>query len=167
MQELIIGGSGFIGGALRRHLPPATLWTSHRHGVAPILLDLRDVRFVPPGDVVYLCGGANGAKPCEGSQDAFRTNVDGPIEVARIVTARGGFMVWISSMSIEWGSMGYQRQKLAAESVLRLMPSVGVVRAGRVTKDNLDDLCATLIRVGRERVTGLTRWGTDEIAYAK
>ena len=167
MKELVIGGGGFIGGVLRRNLPAQTPWTSHRHGVAPFKLDLLAVSFVPDCDIAYICAGANGAKACEGNQDAFRVNVDGPIEIARIVTGRGGFVVWIGSMSVEWMGAAYQRHKLAAEGVLRLMRGVGVVRAGRVVNGNVDDLCRTLIRVGRNREEGLIRWGNDELAYTK
>jgi len=167
MKELVIGCTGFIGGALFGMLPGA-IGTSSRPGGQHLHLDLRDVREVPACDIAYICAGANGAKRCEGSQDSFLVNVDGPIEVARIVTERGGFVVWISSMSIEWmGAAAYQRQKLAAESVLRLMPGVGVVRAGRVVRDNVQDLCMALIRIGRSRQAGLVRWGNDELAYAR
>ena len=146
---------------------PGAAGTTRRRGKGT-LLDLRFPVRVPDADVVYICAGANGAKACEGEQDSFLVNVDAPIDIARQVFARGGFTVWISSMSVEWFAGGaYQRQKLAAECVLRTMPSVGIVRAGRVTKDNVDDLCETLIRVGRNRVSGVTRWGSDEIAYQK
>lgn len=130
-------------------------------------LDLGDVLDVPECDVAYICGGANGAKRCEGNQASFRMNVDGPIEIARLMAARGGFTVWIGSMSVEWMDGAYQRQKLAAETILRTMPGVAVVRAGRVVKDNVHDLCYTLMRVGRTRKAGLTRWGSDDIAYQK
>lgn len=168
MSELIIGGAGFIGTAMRRLLPDAR-FTSRQHIDERYALDLRNFGAddVPACDVAYLCAGANGAKACEGSQDAFRANVDGPIELARIIGARGGFLVVISSMSVEWLDTAYQRQKLAAECVLRTLPAVGIVRAGRVVGANVDELCGTLIRVGRNRVAGVMRWGSDEIAYQK
>jgi nucleoside-diphosphate-sugar epimerase len=166
VRELIIGGDGFIGTALRRSLPEAVATTRRRDMVGPFL-DLLEVRAVPACDVAYLCAGANGAKACEGSQAAFRVNVDAPIEIARLVAAGGGFTVFVSSMSVEWLSTAYQRHKLAAEGALRAMPAVGIVRAGRVVKTNLDELCETLIHVGRNRVAGVTRWGSDELAYQK
>ena len=161
----MIGASGFIGRALVEMAPEAV--TAGRGPENDLYMDLRTVRDVPPCEVAYICAGANGARVCEGNQDAFLANVDGPIEVARIVGSRGGFTVWISSMSVEWGAGAYQRQKLAAETVLRNMRGVGIVRAGRVTRDNVKDLCAALLRVGRGRLGGVTRWGTDEIAYQK
>lgn len=170
MKELVIGATGFIGACLRTHLSITgadVTGTARRAGDQEHALDLLDFEDVPPGDIVYLCAGANGAKACEGSQDAFRVNVDATIRIAQAVARRGGFTVWISSMSVEWLDTAYQRQKLAAESVLRVLPSVGVVRAGRVLADNVHELCVEMARVGRARVEGVTRWGNDEVAYRK
>lgn len=128
------------------------------------MLDFKDV---PEADTVYVCAGANGAKRCEGVQESFRVNVDAPVEIARIVGARGGFTVCVTSMSVEWLDGAYQRQKLAAESMLRVMPSVGIVRAGRVTKENVGELCVAIASVGRLKRTGVTRWGSDDISYTK
>lgn len=161
MLELVIGRTGFIGSAMLRYLGPNAVGTSRRHGE----FDMLSFKDVPPGDIVYICAGANGAKACEGNQDSFRVNVDAPAEIARIVTRRGDFVVFISTMSAEWLSTAYQRQKLAAETILRAMPGVGVVRAGRVLASNIDDLCATMARVGRNHIEGVTRWGNDDIAY--
>lgn len=164
-MELIIGASGFIGKALHRMLPDA-ICTSRKPG-AEHYLDLLDITEMPECQVCYLCAGANGAKTCAGSQDAFRVNVDAPIAMAHEVGRSMQFLVYISSMSVEWNEGAYTRQKLAAEMVLRTMPGVGIVRAGRVVQSNVDSLCETMIRVGRERINGITRWGSDEIAYQK
>jgi dTDP-4-dehydrorhamnose reductase len=163
MRELIIGATGRIGKVLSKKLPDA-IRTSSSDGNLP-LLDLLHVKTIPLCDIVYICGGINGTKPCEGNEFAFRINVDGPVNVARIMAARGGFSVYISSMSIEWLGAAYQRQKLAAETILRTMPNIGIVRAGRVTGDNIEALCEMLIKVGRERIEDVTLWGTDNIAY--
>mgnify|MGYP001581889835 CR=1 FL=1 len=167
MKEIVIGATGFIGSALLRNLGPTARGTARRQLDGCSALDL--LRFVPNdipvAEILYLCAGANGAKACEGSQDAFRMNVDAPIQIARIAAARGHFMVFISSMSVEWLSTGYQRQKLAAEGVLRTMDNVGVVRAGRVLAGNVDELCAVMMSVGRTRTAGVIRWGNDDIAY--
>lgn len=168
MRELVIGATGFIGQALCQQLPEAAR-TARRVGPYEAYLDLADFRDnnLPACDIAYVCAGANGAKACEGNQESFRVNVDAPIEIARVVAARGGFTVWISSMSVEWLGGAYQRQKLAAECALRPLHTVGIVRAGRVTRDNVADLCRTLVEVGRNRISGVTRWGTDDIAYVK
>lgn len=167
MRELIVGAGGFIGGQLAKRCPDAT--TTCRRPGCDLVLDILNYVELPECDVMYLCAGVNGAWNCEvRPQEAFAANVDAPINIARQIEASGAFMVSISSMSVEWtGGTKYQQQKLAAESVLRTMPSVGVVRAGRVTPDNVGSLCDAILRVGRGRLTGVTRWGTDEIAYQK
>lgn len=170
MKHLVIGATGFIGSALLKHLKAAgadVQGTARRQGLADHAFDLRAIHAVPDADVVYICAGANGAKACEGNQEAFLVNVDAPIRIAEEVGGRGGFTVFISSMSIEWMGAAYQRQKLAAETVLRTRADCAVVRAGRVTRDNLGDLCRTLAMAGTSRFRGLWRWGNDEIAYQK
>lgn len=164
MKPVVIGSDGFVGKHLMQRL--GCPGTSRRDGAAiPFNLLAMDFPALAGFDTIYVCAGANGAKACEGSQDAFIANVDAPIELAKNVDA---FVVWIGSMSVEWFAGGaYQRHKLAAESVLRTMPNVGVVRAGRILASNIDDMTDTLIRVATNRVTGVTRWGNDDIAYAK
>ena len=168
MNELVIGSDGFIGARLMAMAQCEG--TTRRSKTKPEKLHF-DLLDMPPQSkwadkyhVYYLCAGANGAKRCEGSQNAFVANVDAPIAIAKAVK---GFVVYVSSMSVEWMDGAYQRQKLAAETVLRTMPNVGIVRAGRVVNSNVDDLCKALLEVGRGRLTGVTRWGTDEIAYQK
>lgn len=164
MTELVIGADGFIGQRLQQ-LSKAE-GTSRRNPLfLPNSYYLELDRFsdgdLPDADLIYLCAGINGAMKCEGNKDAFRVNVDSTIRIAQHYTPKS-FLVWISSMSSEWANTAYARQKAYAECALRLMPNVGIVRAGRVTKDNLDDLCKTLIKVGREKIEGITLWGSDD-----
>lgn len=164
MREAVLGANGYIGRHLAEILPDAM-------HIGRGSIDLRMLpaqrTLAPACDILYLCAGANGAKACEGNQDSFIVNVDAPIFLAEKMAERGGFMVFISSMSIEWLDTAYQRQKLAAETVLRTMPNVGIVRAGRVVDGNIDDLCATMLKIGRNRLRGVTRWGNDDIAYRR
>lgn len=163
MNPIVIGATGFVGNHLMRRL--GCPGTSRRGGLIPFDLLAMDFSALEPFDTVYLCAAMNGAKACEGSQEAFVANVDAPIELARSVRA---FVVWIGSMGVEWFAAGaYQRHKLTAETVLRTMPNVGIVRAGRILASNLDDLTDTLIRVGANRMAGVTRWGNEDMAYAK
>lgn len=165
-MELVIGADGFIGSRLVEMC--ACVGTSRRPGTKHLHFDLMTEKaVVPTSDIVYICAGANGAKRCEGVQESYRINVDAPIEIAQQVSRYGGFTVWVSSMSVEWMDGAYQRQKRATEGVLRVIPNTAIVRAGRVTRDNLDSLCEHMMAVGRNRFSGLTRWGTDEIAYNK
>lgn len=161
-SELIIGANGFIGAALHKKIPDAA--TTTREKLNLLFLDIAPVGIVDH-DIVYLCAGTNGAKRCEGNQDAFRVNVDATVDLARLCASYHAFMVYIGSMSVEWSDGAYQRQKLAAETILRTMKNVGIVRAGRVLKSNVDELCDFMIEVGRAKEPGLFRWGSDDIAY--
>lgn len=137
----------------------------HHHHV----LDLKEFNSdtLPDADVVYICAGVNGAKNCEGNQEAHRTNVDGTIKLAKHYVGHGAFVVWVSSTTVEWANTSYARQKAMTETVLFNVPNVGIVRAGRVLHSNVDDLCNVLMKVGRDGIEGLTLWGTDEKPYDK
>jgi dTDP-4-dehydrorhamnose reductase len=124
------------------------------------LINLLDFTDVPPADIVYICAGVNGALRCEGSPEAYRTNVDGTIRLVRAYSS--AFVVWISSSTVEWGNSQYARMKAQVEAVLLNNPNVGIVRAGRVLESNVDDLCTTLLKVGRGRIGHLTLWGAEE-----
>lgn len=168
MRELVIGSTGFVGSNLCRHLPaaahtarrPQEMETSYH-------FDLLSQGPLPFADIVYLCAGVNGTLTCANDpQRSWRVNVDGTIYVAEHYNAEGAFLVWISSTTVEWLSEHYGRQKRAAEAHLRAMPNVGIVRAGRVMKSNVDDLCRTMIKIGHNKERGLWLWGEDEKPYA-
>jgi dTDP-4-dehydrorhamnose reductase len=169
MRELIIGGDGRVGVALRRHLPDAG-WTSRRltasSAIPPYDFDLLERGPLPDADVVYICAGVNGALTCsQNAQISYRTNVDGTIYVAEHYRDKA-FVVWVSSTTVEWQMEHYGHQKRITETVLRAMPHVGIVRAGRVLQPEIDDLCRVMIRVGRERERNIVLWNEDERPYA-
>lgn len=118
----------------------------------------------PDGDVIYICAAINGQKRCEGNPESHHVNVDATIRIMKHYVARGAFPVWISSRSLEWSDSTYSRQKAMVECVAINLP-VGIVRAGRITQENVVELCDVLIKVGKERSPGLRVWGTDDIAY--
>lgn len=167
MIEIVIGGEGFIGSHLVEMLgtPIVTAHKlNHLDGRWPfdMLLGGR----LPAGDIVYLCAGVNGALTCaRDPQTSFRTNVDGTINVANHY--KNSFVVWISSTTAEWCAEHYGQQKRITETVLRTMPHVGIVRAGRVTSQNVTDLCRTMIDIGRNKRAGVVLWGEDEKPYEK
>lgn len=168
MTEIIVGVDGFIGSNLAKKLPDA-IHTTHKprpfiDGRWPF--DLLEFGPLPEGDVVYICAGINGHKRCEGNPASHHINVDATIRLAKHYVAKGAFPVWLSSRSLEWSMTTYSRQKAMAECALITMP-VGIVRAGRVTPQNVGDLCDTLISVGRGRKPDLFVWGTDDIAYQR
>lgn len=168
MTEIILGSDGYIGGRLGAHLPDAIKTTrigSYLDGRWP--LDLTHYSRLPEGDIVYFCAGINGAKKCEGNNDSYAVNVDATLKVIREYTKRGTFVVWISSRSIEWAKTDYARHKQVVECALWCNDNVGIVRAGRVTGDNIDALCHELILTGKSRKSGLTVWGSDDVAYER
>lgn len=153
----IVIGAGYIGRRLSKKLGCKATTRAEFN-----LLDF-DPSFLKDYSTIYLCAGANGAKRCEGQQDAYRANVDATQKIAR----HSLFLVWISSMSIEWSEGAYQRQKRQAEALVSNMDNVATIRAGRVVDSNIDDLCDLMVEVGTKRVSGLYRWGNDDIAYQK
>lgn len=169
MRELVIGVDGFIGSRLREMA--GAEGTSRRNPTMHQFHYLDLLGFaemaLPDAAVVYICAGVNGAMNCAGNRDSYRINVDATIRLAQHYSARGAFVVWISSTSVEWSAEAYARQKALAETALRMLPNVGIIRAGRVLKSNVDDLCNHMIAVGRSRIKGVTLWGTDERPYEK
>lgn len=159
-RELVIGADSFIGRRLKQ-LTGAE--GTSRRGNSEHHLDCHfmDVRYLPSADIVYLCAAANGQKICEGNALAYRVNVDATIRLAKHYQGKA-FFVWISSSTVEWANSAYARHKALTETALRMMPGVGIVRAGRVLKSNVDDLCRTLMEVGRNRIEDVTIWGSEE-----
>jgi nucleoside-diphosphate-sugar epimerase len=165
-MELIIGGDGFLGSHLRKWLPEA-LVTTRGHAVHHHL-DLLNPGEVPQCDIAYFCASINGFQPCQGNVYAYRTNVDGTLAVCRKLLKQGSFVVWISSCAVEW-SIGhsYALQKQLVEIALQMQPNCAVVRSGRILPSNVDDLCKTVIKVGHERIEGVTLWGINEPPYGE
>jgi dTDP-4-dehydrorhamnose reductase len=169
MRELVIGVDGFIG---RRMLDLTGAEGTSRgnpcfHGHHHLDLLGFSESDLPKADMVYLCAGVNGAMKCAGNQESYRVNVDATIRLAQHYSSSGSFLVWLSSTSVEWSIEAYARQKAMAETAIRMLPSTGIIRAGRVVRSNLDDLCHRMIAVGRTRTSGVTLWGEDERPYDK
>lgn len=173
LRELIIGATGYIGRALRAHLPDADIAVRHTElltGLARGLLYpfdmLRPIPFAD-ADVVYLCAGINGNLNCSmDPRTSYKVNVDGTIWVAEWCRDHGVFLVWISSTTVMWLNEHYGQQKRIAETYLRAMPNVGIVRAGRVLDSNVDDLCRIMIDLGRNKKRELVLWQEDESPYS-
>lgn len=168
MADLIIGGDGFIGRNLCRHLPNAAI-TTRRNGSLgqnAFYFDMEKRGPLPDADIVYICAGVNGTLTCsQEPQRSYRVNVDGTIYIAEHYRDRA-FVVWISSTTVEWLTEHYGRQKHTAELYLRAMPHVGIVRAGRVMQSNVDELCTLMIRMGLGQEHQIVLWNEDERPYA-
>lgn len=165
--ELIIGMDGFIGRNLCRHIPDA-IKTTRRNAALETAhyFDLAKPSKLPAADIVYICAGVNGTLTCaQDPQRSYRVNVDGSIYVAEHYK-NSAFVVFISSTTVEWLGEQYGRQKRIAETYLRALPHVGIVRAGRVLQSNVDNLCELMIEMGRDRKRGPTLWNPDERPYA-
>lgn len=168
MRELIIGMDGFIGRHLCKHLPQAQCTTRRNAELETAhYFDLVKQGPLPSNiDIAYLCAGVNGTLTCmRDPQHSYRANVDGTIYVAEHCREVGAHLVWIGSTTAEWMREDYGIQKRTAETCLRTMPNVGIVRAGRVLQSNVDDLCRLMIPIGRERRRGVFIWGEDEAPY--
>ncbi len=162
----VIIGEGFIGGMLARLIPDA-IQTTRRPRVLDGRwpYDMTEGGSLPDVEVAFLCAGVNGSLSCaRDPQGSYRTNVDGTVRVAEHYRGKA-FLVWLSSTTVEWSSDDYGTQKRMAESILRQMPHVGIVRAGRVTTGNVRDLCRKMIEVGEAKIPGVHLWGEDEKPY--
>ncbi len=181
MRELIIGGDGRVGSALRRLLPEAMHTTRHSPQPAEFhppwdafYFNMLNPTALPVADIVYICAGVNGALTCaQQPQLSYRVNVDGTIWIAEyyrkppppLVPYNGPFVVWVSSTTVEWQMEGYGMQKRITEMALRGMPHVGIVRAGRVLQPEVDKLCELMIDIGRNRKRGVFLWNEEEKPY--
>ena len=167
MPELIIGMDGFIGRHLCERLPDAIFTTRRRQVYPPkvVYFNLLKPDILPKASVVYLCAGINGNLTCSlDPRTSYKTNVDGTIWVADRCREMGATLVWLSSTTVMWLNEHYGQQKRLAETYLRAMPNVAIVRAGRVLKDNVADLCELLVTMGG-RPGDLITWNEDERPY--
>jgi dTDP-4-dehydrorhamnose reductase len=162
MKALIVGGDGFIGSALVRHLTKdgnTVLATTRRNRESPLFLDmLEKIGELPPVDVVFLVAAVQTFQGCEGNPEAYRVNVDATVEIARRTWCLGAFPVFISSDCVEWGgATAYARHKSLVEMVIHSLGGA-IVRPSRVWNARVFELCQLLEDVGREKLAGVHRW---------
>jgi dTDP-4-dehydrorhamnose reductase len=155
--QLVVGADGQIGGALFFYLKQAlvpvlgTVLDPNQTGSDRLILDLKkdlgNWRLPHPVGVAYFCFGVTKLKEC--SQDprgSARINVQAALDLARILTAQGTFVIFLSSNQIFDGTRPqekadspfspvneYGRQKAQAEQGLREFgDQVAVVRLTKV-----------------------------------
>lgn len=152
--NLIIGGSGLLGKALRLRLDCVAPSRSE--------FDLRggDLSVLPDCDTAYLCAGIRYFQKCEGSASVFQADVDGNLRVARHFLKRGTFVVFVSSDAVEnMAHTAYGRNRLLVEMSLIMQPNVAIIRASRFTEETVGKLADFIIGVGRTQ--GLHYWRDD------
>lgn len=161
MKPLIVGGDAFLGKHLAARLGNAEV-TSRRPGAKHYYYLGKSLPWhLPQSDVIYLVGGITKFKECEIDPQAYHINVDAQLEIASH-HARA-FIVYVSSETCEWPNQtAYGSHKRACE--LGLMAVCGgfqrlaIVRPGRITANDVDQLCDLLIDVGGARKQGIHRW---------
>lgn len=159
MTELVIGKDGYLGRMLCDWL--GCEGTSRRTG-AQLFFDLKssDPRTLPDADVVYIVAAKTKFRDCEIDDDAWNTNVDGPIRIGD--RYRESFIVYISSEAAEWsGHTAYGDHKRFAElGLMSVVPfrNLAVVRPAKVTPDRIEDLCHLLQTIGKDKRFGVHRF---------
>ncbi len=152
--ELVVGADGLIGAALLRHLQAAgrdVVGTSRRptRDRACQHLDLAAVPETwagPDVSVAYLCAAISRLEDCRRDPHAAAlVNVQGTVRLAELLTARGAFVVFLSTNHVFDGARPkrkideptspcneYGRQKAEAERRLLQLPGVAVLRSTKV-----------------------------------
>jgi dTDP-4-dehydrorhamnose reductase len=167
MTALVIGGDGFVGSALvallreRRCDVAATTRRPRAPGI--FLAMALPVQAIPAAEAVFIVAAVNTFQACEGNPQAYRVNVDAPVEIARLAIAQGGFPVFVSSDAVEWcGASAYARQKALAELGVRMVGGA-VVRPSRVEPHRVGNLCELLLDVATRRLPGVHHWKSGRV----
>lgn len=169
MKALVVGGDGFVGSNLVAVLVTRghdVLATTRRRGSDVYFLDLAGpITWIPSADVVFIVAAVNTFQACEGNPQAFRVNVDAPVEIARLaVHEQGAFPVFVSSDCVEWcGATAYARHKALAELGVR-MAGGAVVRPSRIAPERVGNFCDLLIDIGARRAPGVHHWKNGPVA---
>jgi len=153
---LVVGGDGFLGGALARMLRSSRecVVTTWYHSPDPrqpgLYLDLRDRSTwkIPDGiAVAFLCAAVTSVEECRRNpRDTWQVNVEGTVALASMLAEKKVFVVFPSTNLVFDGSqpgmkvddpvaprVEYGRQKAAAEErLLALGERVAVVRFTKI-----------------------------------
>lgn len=151
-SSFITGGSGLLGGALRKIVPNAYAPTRHEFDLA-----------APPSifgiDIAFLCAGTKGYAECEGNRAVFRSDVDGNIRLARHLLSEGAFVVFVSTDAVEWAlHTAYARNRFMVELAIGGLPNVAIFRPSKFDASTVTDVAVSCVRIGLDRIAGLTRW---------
>lgn len=154
MKCLVLGGSGLLGKALCAELGPHLQYAPTR---AEKPLETAD-EFLSY-DVAFLCAGTKGFAENEGNREAFRSDVDGNIRIARHLLKQGTFVVFVSTDAVEWAlHTAYARNRYMVEVAIGSLPNVGIFRPAKFYSSNVAEVARACAEVGLNRKEGLTRW---------
>ena len=154
-SPLIIGGDSQLGRALKSQLSAAgervVVTTRRRDTLAKerVFLDLETFRAeqVPQAGIAFLCAGATSLDAChQHPASTRRVNVEGTVELAKMLVGRGTFVVFLSTNLVFDGTMAhvsadaerrpttvYGHQKAEAETrLLEFGEHLAVVRLAKV-----------------------------------
>ncbi|HVJ93117.1 MAG TPA: sugar nucleotide-binding protein [Labilithrix sp.] len=143
-MTILVFGRGFLGERLARELPQALLHPADIADETAVRAAIGDHR---PAAVINAAGktGRPNVDWCESHQfETFRSNVEGPLVLARACAAFGTYLLHIGSGCIFYGPSPtpggwreddfanpksyYSRTKYAADLALSKLPNVGVAR---------------------------------------
>lgn len=158
MKFLVVGATGRIGAPLMaraRSLGLDFSGTSRspatRPGAALHHYDLTTPNEgeLPDCDTAFLLAGVAGFRQCEANAEAWRVNVDGVIACAKRLMRRGTFIVFTSSVAVEWaGNSQYGRAKSAVETFLHATSDSAIVRFDLQTPQTLPGTVDRLVDIG-------------------
>lgn len=157
MRALVIGG-----GNIGPNLAAALVADGHRvlH-VTRAHVDMRDVPHdvrdrLGDHDVVFICAAKTKFIDCESDPDAYRVNVDGPIEIAK--RYKDAKVVYLSSEAVERGlHTNYGMHKALTEIGLRAVCDPTIARIAKVDKDSMSSVCGFLVGLAKKN-PGVYRW---------
>lgn len=143
-MKVLVFGRGFLGGRIARTLPDAELHAADIADEAAVRAALDEHS---PDAVINAAGktGRPNVDWCETHpSETFRSNVEGPLVLARACESRHAYLLHLASGCIFYGaspteggwreddfanpSSFYSRTKYAADLVLSRLPNVGIAR---------------------------------------
>ncbi len=165
MRVLVVGGTGFIGGALVSALRGAGIEVDYTTRQTVDLL--KPIHILPIFDVVYICAAMTKFIDCEDDSRAYRINVDAPREIAELLSPAK--IIYLSSEAVERGiHTAYGMHKALAELNLRTVCEPVIARLSKVTEESLDDCCDFLVGLGVSGEPGrVYRWKATKPIYSE
>lgn len=150
----VIGSNGFIGSAIVRRWKELGL---SYYALTRADLDVSaDSWHIPEAEITFFCAAKSRFLDCESMPDAWRVNVDAPLQVCRLVAPRR--FVWFSSEAVEKAlHTAYGMQKAFVEMGLANMPNATVVRIGKTTAENIQSLLDELMNIPSREPLALVR----------